>query len=830
MRCEPGRKSLRVGLVLLGLTLFAAAPWPSVAQPDAILAPAFSPFGDVPASFGLDFLGFGELDFNMSTPLLTGLQLPAALNTTDGGWTNFTVPSMEVSFNTAFRVANLLQNLEEVSETEVRYVLSDVKLAIQAVKNISGILDECLGVVQTSVQVGKVIKTVRCGGGSTECPTSEINSTETYDQEPSPVSEAISETLKSPEFAAFINQAIEDRYEKCNITTSVQQGPPGAPPPQDNPFLPIVIVLIIMALLGILCAVMWCSCCMGCCCWKNAEEGDAEKDFLDHCHALVLSPALPLWVRIIFYALIAVNVGFFVSANVSLGATINIDYVVEGVLVSMPSFYDFSIAGTAIEMIQGGIYLLGIILLGFSVFWPYIKLVILAAMFSCPSSWVRPARRLSVMQWIDTLGKWSMFDVFALSGCMALFFIEVYTPENDLYPLGWYGIILSMTPVWGMFANLIAQIISQGLSIFGIWAHDKAYASDWFGYHTVPAKGSVEEASPNTSVTMSKASDNVDSDSGVEQVDSTSAKVYSPPGPLPPPPMPEGALMSQVLNGAVRKEKFTMFAKILVCVMLLLTFILVILGNFITGFSLTVVGLFGLIQERAIPGSSVRYFTPIFVAEEMIRAMPADEIGTAIGTWSLIIVMVGCTLVVPAVQTITLFCIWAVPMSLPRLKLLLKANEILASWQYMEVFLIAVVVGGIQIPFLCNLLVGDVCDPIQPLLDLLVKLGVMTHATCFNAQVTVLEGLWCLFFASIILYMCSVIIREAAAIVVKTYDSFSVAQYSRGLTRAQTLYYQRRADSLKTIGILQYVDDDDEKVETDKSATSSATPVASVVV
>ena len=838
-----------LALVVMGLAASGAIGQEDV--PSVVEAPPFSPFGDLPVDFGFAFPGGGNLSYNVSTPILMGLQqLPDALegnvgNISEGGWVNVTLPEpLQVEFNITFRAVDR-QGSEKVYMSDVKYVMSGIKVAIEVAQEITDILSQCLGIRNTTVQVLNVFETAKCtvAGGAVDTVGDCHEGTQQPEAQPATpegVSWALGETLKEPEVAEQIKEAlkraINSRYEFCCARKADDSRGKGFVPEETpaavDPFLAIVVTLCLLLVLGVLMGVFWCGCCMGCCCWHNADEAPAEKEFLDQCDSLVASRSMPLLVRIAFYLLIAVNVLFFLSANISLGATINIDYIVEGELIRNPSFYDFSIAATAIEMIDAGIYLLGIILLGFSVVWPYVKLVILAAMFTLPPRWLRPVRRLSIMQWIDTLGKWSMFDVFALSGCMALFYIEVYSPDTILFPLGYYGIILSMTPVWGMFANLIAQIISQGLSIFGLWAHEVAYVRDWHAFHG-GKEGSEEKELQPLSV-----KDGEQPPSGKEEnghaADTGEAQVPPPrkAALATPPPMPPLAVMSQKTPGVENQQQFTLWAKLLLLAMLVATMAFIVCGNFVIGFKLQVVGVLGLIQDLAIPGSSVRSFTPITVAEEMIRAIPPNGgAGIFIGTWALIIVMVACVLVVPLVQASALLALWAVPMPLTWIKRLLKANEILASWQYMEVFLIAVVVGGIQIPFLCVLLVGNTCDPIQPLLNFLVRTGVMSHATCFNARVIVEAGLWFLFFASILLYICSVVVREKAGSVVVLYDPFCAAQYDRGLAHGQFLYYKNRTDALRTIGLLEYCGE----LEGDaggKSPLSAKddTPVAGVVV
>ena len=844
---RPPLLALAVLVVLAGL----AAPWAHAQDvPSQMEAPTFSPFGDLPVNFGFAFPGGGNLTYNVSTPILMGLQqLPAALEgnagniSENGGWVNVTLPEpLQVEFDITFRAVDR-EGREKVYRSDVKYVISGIKVAIEVVQEISDILSQCFGIRNTTVQVLDVFETATCtvAGGTVDSVGDCHQGAQPENQAaatPEGASWALSETFKEPEvmeqmIKEALKQAINNRYEFCSAKKpdTAKDFIPDEPPAPVDPFLAILVALCLLLVLGVLMGIFWCGCCMGCCCWHNADEGPAEKEFLDQCRSLAASRSMPLLVRITFYLLIAVNTLFFLSANISLGATINIDYIVEGELIRNPSFYDFSIAGTAIELIKVGIYLLGIILLGFSVVWPYVKLVILAAMFTLPPRWVRPVRRQSIMQWIDTLGKWSMFDVFALSGCMALFYIEVYSPATVLFPLGYYGIILSMTPVWGMFANLIAQIISQGLSIFGLWAHDQAYITDWHTFH-----GGKEGSEENKGLQLLPAKDGEsqpsgkDVNGGADKGDVAPRKAAL----VTTPPMPPLAVMSQKTPGVEHQQQFTSCAKLLLLAMLVATMAMIVCGNFIIGFKLEVVGVLGLIQELAIPGSSVRSFTPISVAQGMARAIPPNEgAGIVIGTWALIVVMVACVLVVPLAQASALLALWVLPMPLKWIKWLLKANEILASWQYMEVFLISVMVGGIQIPILCDLLVGSTCDPIQPLLNFLVRKGIMSHATCFSAMVIVEAGLWLLFFASIVLYICSVVVREKAGSVVALYDPFWAAQYDRGLAHGQFLYYKNRADALRTIGLLEYCGELEGRGAGGKSYSPSSkddTPVAGVVV
>ena len=817
---------------------------------DGIAAPSFSPFGAVSTPFsdnlplGLRFPGVGSFNFDVDAPVMLGLELAAALQgdrrgLVSGDWVNVTLPApLRVLLRSSVRVVagSTDGGVPQEWATEVEYIADKVTVALELSENVTEALSSggCLGVSRAVVQVGSAARSVTCSGSS------ECQGGNTTAPDPRAVAGAIAETLRSsPEVRGIVNKAIDKCRDPLNNTTSsfvqlVDTAIPDVPPEERNGFFGIAVTLLVLLVAGVASAVVCCGCCMGCCCWSAAEETEEETEFLDQCSSIASTPTLPLWSKVVFYALVLVTTGFFLQANLSVGATINLDFTIEGEFVELPSIYDFSILTSTIEMLKAGVYLLGFILLGFSVVWPYLKLIILGTVFALSASQLRPKSRAAIMEWIDALGKWSMFDVFALCACMVIFYVQIESPATYVTPVGWYGFTLSMTPIWGMYANLIAQIMSQCLSIFALWAHHRAYKADWHAFHgTEPTNKDGGHQQSNKEIQMmpipmdpASSSDDAAAvaaaaDDGPTKNDSMAAGLVCE---GPPPPMPPGAVMAQQFRGVEMVQRVPLWVQLAVCAMLVSVIALVVCGFFVTGFTVRVVGVLGLIQEAAIPGSSIRYFTPLYVAQEMARVIPPGNVGIAIGTWALIVVFVICVLFVPVAQAAVLLWAWAVPTPLKRLKTLLKANELLSSWQYIEVYLIAVIIGCLQIPVVCALLVGTSCDPIQPGLDWLVQKGIMSHATCFQMQPIVEDGMWCLFSASIILYLCSVIVREAAFELVNTHDPLRAAQ-GRPLAPGQEAYYARRSRILSALGLVTLV-----APVKDPSPAKPTVPVASVAV
>jgi len=110
---------------------------------------------------------------------------------------------------------------------------------------------------------------------------------------------------------------------------------------------------------------------------------------------------------------------------------------------------------------------LSILIFLFSVVWPYAKLLLTAYLWSSPRS-----DRTALFKTLDSLGKWSIFDVFALIITIVVFRLQVHAPGalgKDIYDLD-----AMVVPVWGLHANHLAQIVAQLLSHYVLFWSEKA--------------------------------------------------------------------------------------------------------------------------------------------------------------------------------------------------------------------------------------------------------------------------------------------------------------------------------------------------------------------
>jgi paraquat-inducible protein A len=103
----------------------------------------------------------------------------------------------------------------------------------------------------------------------------------------------------------------------------------------------------------------------------------------------------------------------------------------------------YSVLGGIADLMRSGEVLLALIVLGFSVFFPRAKLVVLARVLFHPAD---AARRARLVRTLERLGRWSMLDVFVIAiliGAVHLGILSEAHGEPGVYVFG-AGILLAM--------------------------------------------------------------------------------------------------------------------------------------------------------------------------------------------------------------------------------------------------------------------------------------------------------------------------------------------------------------------------------------------------
>jgi hypothetical protein len=296
----------------------------------------------------------------------------------------------------------------------------------------------------------------------------------------------------------------------------------------------------------------------------------------------------------------------------------------------------------------------------FSGIWPYTKQLITMFLWFSPPSRVSVSKRGSILKWLDTLGKWSFVDIFVSIMTVVGFRIIVKSPTGGMLDMiqeipgftgdGLYSINLLVTPHWGLYSNMIAQIISQISSHFIIHFHRKVLLEA----STKPLQEFNEK----------------------EALCRHSFKV-------------EGRGQAKVLRGT----------NIGIFSVALFTMTFYVCASISSNFSIESFGLLGVLVEVGENTSEaiISYTTMSLVDQLVGQAKMTNVQKDYIGFMALSIVLIFTVLVVPLLLVMLLLFRWYVPLNKKYQWRMFIAIEVLSAWQYSEVYILSIVIAALQL-------------------------------------------------------------------------------------------------------------------------------------
>jgi len=346
---------------------------------------------------------------------------------------------------------------------------------------------------------------------------------------------------------------------------------------------------------------------------------------------------------------------------------------------------------------------------------------------------VSVSRRGSILVWLDVLAKWSMVDIFALVVSLAAFRIQILSPNRDFLPEGFYEAHLILIPVWGLYANMLAQLISQISSHFIIHYHRRIISQ--------ATKQMIQE-------TYQEQQSN----------QSIPEKLCYHSFARPHRGESDRLAVRRYMNGLLI---FTAF----------ILSLLLILGCIFPSFVLEMFGLLGVAIELgqdfepAVSNYTVFSILNLIMDQARFLDMARDYIG--LGTLSAVTTL--CVLIVPLVQTCALLVQWLYPMTEKFRGRLTVFVEILQAWQYVEVYIISVAIASWQLAPISTVMLNQYCGGISNYLNTFAHYGVLdaSDAQCFQMNATIGSGTYLLFVGAILLAFLNSFIMKA------------VTQYSR---------------------------------------------------
>lgn len=502
----------------------------------------------------------------------------------------------------------------------------------------------------------------------------------------------------------------------------------------------------------------------------QSDEDKRQKDLNKRMLSLFRSKEVPLFIRLIMPIVILGNIGLFLSGHLSLGGTVNISGSFAGQAFNVDGFFEFSMAKSTIEMWNAGAKSLAILIVLFSGVWPYSKLLVTLFLWFTPTRWVSSKRRGSILCWLDVLGKWSMVDVFVLLMTLASFKLSVESPDNlSFLPDSLYSINMMVIPLWGLYANMLAQFVAQISSHIIIHYHRK----------TVNAASDAQEEEWN------EQPSNLGND-------------------------PEKLRMHKFTldyeasdeRAVVRKSVHWVLAMGLASLVLL-----VIVGCVLPSFGIEVLGLVGLVVESGNQFEEAQTHYSVFDLASMImeQARYLNTASDLVGLGTLSSLLVVTVFIVPLAQTASLCVQWFVPMTKKQRSKNTVLNEILSAWQYMEVYVLSIIIAAWQLGGVSEYMVNVYCGSLRGTFTSMAYYGILKEedAQCFSVQATVESASWILVAASIILFLINHFVVGASN--QKTQDDTVPKE-----RRLHSDRWEKRKQSEVPVGITVSLDEDDE--------------------
>ena len=452
---------------------------------------------------------------------------------------------------------------------------------------------------------------------------------------------------------------------------------------------------------------------------EQQHMDNIESELCRVTKSMISSDEIPMYVRYMMPAVILGNIALFLSGHLSLGATLKTDIQLAGEDVIIEDFFEFSIADSISDMWDIDLYALAVIIFVCSVLWPYTKQMILLILWVTPPKYISVSRRTSVFMQLDSLGKWSMTDIYVLMMVLVVFRMSVESGEGGgVIPANFYGLEVMLVPLWGLFANMIAQIISQISSHFIIYYQRKIVTSGMKNSN-IHDPDEADMESSTTSLALCK---------------------YE-------------FKMRGLNSGNFAKMRLgsNIFIAMLGCV----TTVMLVLGCWLTSFRLEIFGIArSLLDAGGGSNASVTEYNIFSIFGIIMKqAVYLDTIGTYVGLSALGVLLLMTSLIVPCGHCILLMVVWFCSMTRATKDTVVAGIEILKAWQYVEVYIIASFLGMWQIGDVSESLVSSACDPLEETFASLAYFGILSdeNARCFYANASMEVGSYVLLVASVML-------------------------------------------------------------------------------
>lgn len=479
-------------------------------------------------------------------------------------------------------------------------------------------------------------------------------------------------------------------------------------------------------------------------------DDQLERELNEHTSAMITTKEIPAWIRWFMPVVLIGNCAMFLSGHLDVAADVAMTIVISGEEIPMDQFYSFSVIDSTIQMWDAGMIEMALFLLVFSGLWPYTKQAISIICWVAPPGRISISTRGNTYLWLDILAKWSMIDIFVILLYMISFRVKANTPNLDFLPENFFALEFYIIPRWGIYANLIAQMISQVSSHFIIHYHRSIVRKATLAYearHAVLHKADKLEsgkAEPgDNSVETADESEDRSNASDTEKVR-----------------LCDGAF-ARAHKGDSSKLISRQIASYGLVAVTFLLIVFLILGGSLTFMSIEIQGLMSYLSgENAYNAFNV-FDIAILLYNDSLALGGFQNISGHILLGAVLILTV---FLAPILQAILLAIHWFRPMNDKQRRKIAGFIEILSAWQYAEVFILATLVCSWQQGQTSEGVMYEACAGVNEVFRMLAYYGILERekAHCFRVEATILTGAYFLLAGTLLLALLNSFVMKAS--------------------------------------------------------------------
>ena len=338
------------------------------------------------------------------------------------------------------------------------------------------------------------------------------------------------------------------------------------------------------------------------------------------------------------------------------------------------------------------------------------------------------------------------------------FRVSIVSPDLDFLPDNLYSIDLLINPMWGLYANMIGQLISQISSHWIIYYHRRVVEQAKKARHALFRKtasflaSNEDGAAGEGFLDERRGSSSSDSTGEGEEADARMDRLC------------QHAFVRPHSDNSKLVARGYVNPLLVVCA---LAFVgLLVAGCILPSFSVEILGILGLLVESGNGWEQAVQDHSVFSTAGMLmdQARLIEGVKDNIGLGSLSALLVFTVLIVPLIQTTALLYHWFAPMNKKRRESMAVLIETASAWQYMEVFLISTIVAAWQLGPVSDFMINAYCGSLADTFAMMVYYGIVreSDAQCFRVEAGIEKGAYILAAGAFLLGLMNSYIGNAS--------------------------------------------------------------------